>query len=103
MSYLWRTALSAPERDLPICQMSSDQLSDYRRALEEYLRRVPEQTAGYLEMRACLADVTAEPYIREIIDHFSGRAGVDRLRPPARAGLDTARAGPWGSRRTTTE
>ena len=83
-----------PERDVPIWEMSADELSDYRRALIEYLRQAPESAPRYLEMCAHLGDVVAEGQIRKIIEHFTKRTGREPVRPPARAGLDTARAGP---------
>jgi hypothetical protein len=83
-----------PEQDTPIWEMTEDQLSGYRRALIEYLRQAPASAPRYMEMRAHLGDVIAERQIRKIIEHFQKRTGTEPTRPPARAGLDTARAGP---------
>ena len=73
-----------PERDEPVWRMTPDQLSDYRRALIDYLGRAPESEPRYMEMCARLTDVIAERQIRKVIENFDGRTGAEPGRPPAR-------------------
>jgi hypothetical protein len=73
--------------------MTDRELADYRYLLVPYLKRSPEDAPRYQEMRLWLAEVEAERQVRKMLDRIGSQA-AGNSRPPARAGLDTARAGP---------
>ena len=87
-----------PERQRSLPEMSAGALDNYRRALVSYIRNCAQHGPWYEAQRACLAEVMAEQQERRRINRAEWRndtapSGIPR-RPPARAGLDTARAGP---------
>ena len=67
----------APERNMPVAEMSGAELSRYRRALVRYLKHCPADARGHAEQQAYLAEVMAEEQTRRLIDN----AGIALMVP----------------------